>query len=114
MDATDEMKEALFKSSKEENIKLQKDEMEELLRHGAYDVFNEAKAGVEEEESKKFCEEDIDAILKRSEVIVHDNTKEQDSQQGEASGGFNFSKANFSSSNADNVDINDPDFWQKV
>ncbi|KAJ3290493.1 choline dehydrogenase 7 [Borealophlyctis nickersoniae] len=80
---------------------LSKTEIEELLKKGAYGAF------MDDDASKQFCEEDIDSILeRRTQVIRHDSTEEKSSI---------FSKASFSASNADNdVDMNDPDFWDKV
>ena len=40
--------------------------MDELLKRGAYDVFREDG----DDESKKFCESDIDSILERSATVV--------------------------------------------
>lgn len=48
-----------------------KEELEALLRHGAYDVFKEEREGQSAEHSRRFCEEDIDQILSRSTKIVH-------------------------------------------
>ena len=46
---------------------LNKKEIESLLKHGAYDLYNE-----EDDESESFCEEDIDQILAhRSTVFTH-------------------------------------------
>lgn len=90
---------------------LNKKELENLLRHGAYDIFTENKAGAEEAESRDFCEADIDSILERSSVIVHDNKGSQ--AQGVVA---NFSKASFVSSTGqeNTVAIDDPEFWAKV
>jgi hypothetical protein len=79
---------------------LSRQEVEELLKKGAYGAF------MDDEASSKFCEEDIDQILeRRTQTIRHDNSAEK---------GSIFSKATFSASTADNIDINDPDFWDKV
>lgn len=98
-----------------------KEEVERLLRHGAYDIFNEDKAGSAEAESNDFVQQDIDSILsRRSRKIVHGNTG-----SGSAAAGGTFSKASFvhktpskggdkdGASSAD-IDINDPDFWKKM
>jgi hypothetical protein len=42
---------------------LSKKELENLLKHGAYDIFREERDGVSGEESAKFYESDIDHIL---------------------------------------------------
>lgn len=92
-----------------------------MLRHGAYDIFNEDKSGKAEAESNEFVQEDIDSILqRRSKVVVHDNTG---SSSGAAGG--TFSKATFKVSKStgdqseangtvDDIDIEDPDFWKKM
>lgn len=80
---------------------MSKTEIEGLLKKGAYGAF------MDDEASKQFCEEDIDQILmRRTQVIRHDASENQK--------GSTFSKATFASSNATDVDINDPDFWDKV
>ena len=96
-----------------------KDEVERLLRHGAYDIFNEEKAGTAERESNDFVQQDIDSILeRRSRTVVHKNT----GSQSNAAGGT-FSKASFKAprtpgsseqQTTDEVDIEDPEFWTKM
>lgn len=76
------------------------EEMEKLLRLGAYYAFEE-----ETGETEKFGEEDIDVILSRSRRITHENA---------FGDGGNFSVAQFELDEADNnVDLEDPNFWQK-
>ncbi|KAL7751398.1 hypothetical protein RI367_003258 [Sorochytrium milnesiophthora] len=81
--------------------RLSKKEVEELLKKGAYGAF------MDDSESNAFCEEDIDQILtRRTTVIKHDNS---------ANAGSIFSKATFASEDPTNdIDINDPNFWDKV
>lgn len=90
------------------------------MRHGAYDIFNEEKNGTSEEESKRFQEANIDEIMaQRAKKIIHDNT----GSHSNAAGGT-FSKATFklsfakdpssTISEAECVDIDDPDFWVKM
>jgi hypothetical protein len=96
-----------------------KEEVERLLRHGAYDIFNEDKAGTAEAESNDFVEQSIDSILeRRSRKVVHKNTG---SQSGAAGGSF--SKASFSApktpsgntnQSTEDIDIEDPEFWTKM
>ncbi|KAJ3015430.1 choline dehydrogenase 7 [Thoreauomyces humboldtii] len=82
---------------------MSKTEIEELLKKGAYGAM------LDDEASNSFCDEDIDSILsRRTQVIKHDQPAAQ-SEKGSI-----FSKATFSAANADNVDINDPDFWDKM
>jgi chromodomain-helicase-DNA-binding protein 7 len=71
-------------------------ELDKLLRQGAYHMLND----VEEE---NFGEEDIDQILSRSKVMVFNEAA-----------GSTFSKANFDVDDDEAVDIEDPDFWQRM
>jgi hypothetical protein len=97
---------------------LSKEEVENLLRRGAYDIFNEEKAGEAEAESKAFIEQNLDTIMQRhSQTIVHANTGSKS-----AAAGGTFSKASFKAKAADpsgrskgeDVDVDDPDFWKKM
>eukprot|EP00804_Cyclotella_cryptica_P025678 CCRYP_002891-RD/>CCRYP_002891-RD protein AED:0.05 eAED:0.05 QI:284/1/1/1/1/1/17/975/2223 len=83
-----------------------KEEVEKLLRKGAYDIFKEDK-----DESNDFVSQDIDSILeRRARTIVHENT----GSKSKAAGGT-FSKASFKNANETaEVDVDDPDFWTKV
>lgn len=71
-----------------------------MLRNGAYGIFND-----DDDESRSFCEADIDKILEaRTQTVVHD-------QQGNST----FAKASFAPSSArPELDVNDPDFWTKL
>lgn len=82
-----------------------KEEVEKLLRKGAYDIFKEDK-----DESNDFVSQDIDSILeRRAKTIVHENT----GTKSKAAGGT-FSKASFKNANETaEVDVDDPDFWTK-
>lgn len=95
---------------------LTKEEVERLLRHGAYDIFNEEKTGSSEQESKDFESQDIDSILaRRAKTVIHENT----GSKSNAAGGT-FSKASFKAKKTgeggdgtgddagDDVDIDDP------
>jgi hypothetical protein len=95
-----------------------KAEIEKLLRHGAYDIFNEDKAGSAEAESNAFVQQDIDTILqRRSRVVIHDNTGSSSNAAGST-----FSKASFkaarspesSANKGEDIDLEDPDFWTKM
>lgn len=99
---------------------LSKSEVEKLLRHGAYDIFNEEKSGSGDAESNAFVQQDIDTILeRRSRTIVHENTGSQSN-----AGGGTFSKASFkvakspgaagASAVEDDIDVEDPEFWKKM
>ncbi|KAL9182865.1 hypothetical protein ACHAXT_004144 [Thalassiosira profunda] len=92
-----------------------KEEVEKLLKHGAYDIFAEDKDGTSEKESNDFVSQDIDSILaRRAKTVVHENTG-----SNSAAAGGTFSKASFKNTNSEGVDteevdVDDPDFWTKV
>ncbi|KAG6574662.1 snf2 family nterminal domain containing protein [Phytophthora cinnamomi] len=96
------------------NDRMSKEEIENLLKHGAYEMFKEQESEAEAA-SKKFGEESIDQILSRSTTIVHDPTRDADGNE-KKNAMSSFSKATFvSSANPDEeVDIDDPNFWTKV
>ncbi|KAE9035160.1 Chromodomain-helicase-DNA-binding protein 6 [Phytophthora rubi] len=96
------------------NDRMSKEEIENLLKHGAYEIFKEQESEAEAA-SKKFGEESIDQILSRSTTIVHDPTRDADENQ-KKNAMSSFSKATFvSSTNPDEeVDVDDPNFWTKV
>ncbi|KAF0694355.1 Aste57867_14766 [Aphanomyces stellatus] len=87
-----------------------KEEIESLLKYGAYEMFKEEKEGEAEAASKKFSEESVDEILSRSTTVIHDPKKQENAFSS------SFSKATFvSSANPDEqVALDDPDFWVKV
>ncbi|MGH0144173.1 UNVERIFIED_CONTAM: hypothetical protein FKN15_040425 [Acipenser sinensis] len=79
---------------------LSKKEIEDLLRKGAYGALMD-----EEDEGSKFCEEDIDQILKRRTQTI---TIESEGK------GSTFAKASFvAAGNRTDISLEDPDFWQK-
>ncbi|EJK61181.1 hypothetical protein THAOC_18377, partial [Thalassiosira oceanica] len=94
---------------------MSKEEVEKLLKHGAYDIFKEDESGEGDKESNDFESQDIDSILaRRAKTVVHDNTG-----SGSTAAGGTFSKASFKATNSDGVDaagvdVDDPDFWTKV
>ena len=95
---------------------MSKEEVERLLKHGAYDILNEDKAGTGEAASNEFIKQDIDSILAgRSRTVVHENT----GSKSDAAGGT-FSKASFQMSKTpgkernDDVEVDDPNFWAKI
>lgn len=88
------------KSAKKTNKIQDAAEIDELLKKGAYDVFREDDTAADQ-----FCAADIDQILQRSSKLV---TYEQTARS-------QFSKASFvSATTANDVDIDDPDFWKKA
>ncbi|KAG2523981.1 hypothetical protein BBO99_00005061 [Phytophthora kernoviae] len=96
------------------NARMSKEEIENLLKHGAYEMFKEQESEAEAA-SRKFGEESIDQILSRSTTIVHDPTQNPDGS-AKKNAMSSFSKATFvSSSNPDEeIDVDDPNFWTKV
>ncbi|XP_050399765.1 chromodomain-helicase-DNA-binding protein 9 isoform X2 [Patella vulgata] len=79
---------------------LSKKEVEELLKKGAYGALMD-----DDTTGDDFCEEDIDQILQRRTQVI------QIESEGK---GSTFAKASFSlSTNRSDIDINDPEFWQK-
>lgn len=77
---------------------LNRKEIEALLKKGAYGAV------MDDEESQQFCEEDIDQILERRTTVIRHEGNEK---------GSIFSKATFSSSAEEGVELDDPDFWEK-
>lgn len=96
-----------------ESFTLSNKEIEGLLKHGAYDMFREEKEGISEVVSNNFNDADIDSILARSTVILHDSNGSGKSLSKKLP---NFSTASFVSSGEgeQTVDVDDPDFWTKV
>ena len=79
---------------------LSKTDIEELLRKGAYGALMDDDTAADQ-----FCTEDIDQILQRRTQTEHIEVGEK---------GSTFSKASFAATGTrDDIDINDPDFWQK-
>ncbi|KAE9551126.1 hypothetical protein FO519_005661 [Halicephalobus sp. NKZ332] len=84
---------------KEQNAQLTKKEVEDLLKKGAYGAVMD-----EDNEGSKFSEEDIETILQRrtQTITIEPGIK-----------GSTFAKASFKSTNNEDIDVNDPNFWQK-
>ncbi len=96
---------------------MSKEEVERLLRFGAYHFFNEEENDSTEKVTD-FFEEDIDSILKSRTKKVHCSEHKELS---------NF-KSTFSTTKSDvskdsegcgvtsttNIDVDDPDFWRKI
>jgi hypothetical protein len=86
--------------------KSDKKQIESLIKHGAYDLFNE----VADQASRSFCDADIDSILKDRTITLTTGGDNETKVVGST-----FSKANFSASAADTeLDVDAPDFWEKV
>ncbi|XP_043913895.1 chromodomain-helicase-DNA-binding protein 8 [Protopterus annectens] len=91
-------------SGRESNVsgiqQFTKKEIEDLLRKGAYAAIMD-----EDDESSKFCEEDIDQILQRRTTTITIETEGK---------GSTFAKASFvASENRTDISLDDPNFWQK-
>ncbi len=83
---------------------LKKDEIDALLKHGAYDVFREGK----DKPDVEYDEADIARILERDSTRITYSGPKQDALAS-------LSKAAFVSGAADNqIDMEDPDFWKKL
>jgi hypothetical protein len=90
-------------------LKANRKEIDAMLKFGAYGAIDN-----DDEASKRFVEADIDKILESSStVVVKDDGRAQ--EIAAATTFSTFSKASFCSDGArPEIDINDPDFWQKV
>ena len=85
-------------------------EIDELLKKGAYDVFRDE----DDTEAEKFMETDIDQLLEKSSKKV---TYGASATTSIGSGLGSFSKASFVADTGDgekDVDLDDPDFWEKA
>ena len=88
-----------------------KKDVEQLLRHGAYNMLRED----DDERSKTFCEADIEDILKTSTRKIHAVSGSDQSASGKfGQAGSKFSRATFVADGAGAVDIDDPNFWKKI
>ncbi len=78
-------------------------EIESLLKHGAYALFNENA----DQEAAQFVSDPIEKILERAQTI-----KYEEGVKGESS---TFSKAAFVATHSDTeIGVNDADFWEKI
>eukprot|EP00004_Rigifila_ramosa_P023592 TRINITY_DN6646_c0_g1_i1.p1 TRINITY_DN6646_c0_g1~~TRINITY_DN6646_c0_g1_i1.p1 ORF type:complete len:1934 (+),score=399.24 TRINITY_DN6646_c0_g1_i1:667-5802(+) len=95
-------------SAMEEGGELGKQEIDTLLKYGAYHLMDD-----DNEAATKFCEADIDTILSRSKVVV----QESGATTAEDNALSSFSKASFvpvAEEGEKHIDLNDPHFWQKI
>jgi hypothetical protein len=91
---------------------LDKNEIDTLLKYGAYQAFKE-----DGEEEKMLEEENIDSILERNAtIVVYKNDEVKEVEKQSEKGLSKFAKATFcfESQNEENVDVNDKDFWRKI
>ncbi len=84
---------------------LSKKEVEILLKKGAYGVLMD-----NDEDSQRFCDEDIDQILsRRTQVIRHGGDQDANAPRETSL----FSKATFAATADDyDIDLDDPNFWE--
>ncbi|CAJ1952232.1 unnamed protein product [Cylindrotheca closterium] len=97
------------KSTAKSDREAQAKEIDSLLKKGAYDVFKDDN----DEEAKQFMETDIDQLLEKSATTVTYGPNQTNLSNGLGS----FSKASFVADTGDgekDVDLDDPDFWQKA
>jgi hypothetical protein len=91
------------------------DEVEDLLKYGAYDLFKEEREGTADKESRAFCEADIDQILKTNSKTATMTAEEQVAKAEKRKLGNVFSKASFvAEDSSTQLDVKDPEFWTKV
>ena len=83
-------------------------EVDTLLKHGAYELFQEGSQS--SSKTSLLRDEDIDSILERTARVVKYGGKEENTEQAPST----FSKAVFQPLDACGIDINDPNFWDKV
>ena len=91
--------------SKSGQSKLSKEDMDRLLKEGAYAMLEDG-----DENEQKFCSENVDEMLKNRSKTVSTFVS-----SGIAGGGF--SKARFQVNTEDQsgeIDVNDPLFWAKM
>lgn len=100
--------------SQDDNI-VGSEEMEMLLRKGAYAMIEDG-----DEEVTAFCEGDIDSILQqRTRKVVDEKREKTESWLSKRKGSarHKVSKQTFTASSSSqhaNVDVDDPEFWNKV
>lgn len=96
-----------FEKDKEDD-KPSQQEMEQLLKKGAYALLEDDN----DEVTKEFCADDIESILaKRTRTRVVEGTKTASWLNKQ---GMVVSKSKFTSESGEKLDMDDPLFWQKV
>ena len=95
--------------SKTGGTKLTKEEMDRLLKEGAYAMLED------DENEKKFCSENVEEILQTRARTVSSFVAGAATGGGFAGAAGGFSKARFQVNETDtDVDVNDPEFWAKM
>lgn len=95
-----------FEKDKEDD-KPSNEEMEQLLKKGAYALLED-----DDQKTKEFCADDIESILAkrtRTRVVEGAKTSSWLNKQGMV-----VSKSKFTAEDGEQVDMDDPLFWQKV
>jgi hypothetical protein len=96
---------------KNESSKLDKKDIDALLKYGAYDIFKDDE---DDSDARKFVEQDIEDILSKRSKVWNQQSAEAKAAQESGQGSL-FSKATFAVSAADAaIDVEDSEFWQKV
>lgn len=89
---------------------LDKEEINALLKYGAYALYKKSDQETSEEE-RRLLEGDIDQILERSSTVIKFGSSETPTNNGPST----FSKATFFTDDANpDININDEDFWEKT
>lgn len=92
----------------DEDDKPTQQEMEQLLKKGAYALLDDDN----DEIIREFCADDIESILaKRTRTRVVEGTKTASWLNKQ---GLVVSKSKFTSETGESLDLTDPDFWKKV
>jgi len=104
--------------SSAKSAKEQRQEVENLLKHGAYGLLTEAREEAEKR-YQKWGSDDIDSILQNSEQKVVDAEEDEKGARGadkKKEKSSLFATATFASEASEkmNIDLDDPDFWQKL
>jgi hypothetical protein len=109
---------ALLSSGDRGSSKKKAATIDRLLRLGAYQVMlgktgdaaQEENGNDDDEESRRFCEKDIDMILSQDSRVIRYNDEFDDSSAHSTIG-----KATFASDEAGlGVSLDDPQFWEKM
>jgi len=101
-------------TSSEGQTTLKKEEIENLLRHGAHSIFSEEKAGTSQKESSDFLAQDIDTILERRSTKIVQQKNCGKNIWSKASFKMTKQASDCRTTDLDDVDVDDPDFWTKT
>eukprot|EP01088_Endostelium_zonatum_P017641 TRINITY_DN530_c0_g1_i3.p1 TRINITY_DN530_c0_g1~~TRINITY_DN530_c0_g1_i3.p1 ORF type:complete len:1581 (-),score=597.97 TRINITY_DN530_c0_g1_i3:89-4312(-) len=95
--------------------KLSNEEIDRILKHGAYDMYNETEGAAEKAE-EVLVNEDIDSVLARSVTISHGAKTAEEGKEGGLSANLKkLSKVSYATSAHDlDIDLKDDNFWKKI